>query len=164
MHGSKALYALLQFNSACKPLLDEVLHQSFGEGEQFGLDASFYGTLSEVLGEGLVTLPTEQLICLTLSKLGHPASDIRLRAFRTCLSLLSGEALASARSLYPAVGSGSSSVHLQAQKQLSGLLSPFTTTLRFVSSPSAPRDSVSLKRQGGQRPCGLYRRGYRTSS
>jgi len=121
MDYRKALFALVKYNSSCTRLLDEVLHQSFGEGEQFGLDSSFFGVVADILAEGLLTLPVEQYSCLALSKLGHPISDIRQRAFQLTRSLLDPVNDDSAL-LLPAVGSTAPNVYRQAQREMAGRL------------------------------------------
>ncbi|KAK4689950.1 hypothetical protein P7C73_g153, partial [Tremellales sp. Uapishka_1] len=117
----RALFALIKFNHTCTRLLDEVLHQSFGEGEQFGLDSSFFGVVADIMMEGLVQLPIEQVACLALSKLGHPVADIRQRAFQLAETLLPGDKLEFA-TLLPAIGSSAANIYRQAQKRISATL------------------------------------------
>ena len=121
---SKALYALIKYNSQCSRLLDEVLHQSFGEGEQFSLESSFFGVIADTLAERLVQLPIQQTTCLCLSKLGHPVPDVRQRAFQLCISLVPDDARKSTDfdRLYPSVGSQAVNVYLNAQKQIAASL------------------------------------------
>ncbi|ORY25725.1 putative cell polarity protein [Naematelia encephala] len=150
--GRKALYSLLKYNWSCNQLLDEVLHQSFGEGEQFTLDSSFFGVVAAVLAERLVELPIEQLACLALSKLGHPATDIRQRAFQL-VEALDPTARKELSKLLPAVGSAAPSVYRKAQRQLAmrladtfadnapGFLSECTNRL---SQLEAPRRQATL--------------------
>ncbi|ORX39679.1 cell morphogenesis N-terminal-domain-containing protein [Kockovaella imperatae] len=122
--ASKALFALIKYNWHCTRLLDEVLHQSFGEGEQFSLDSSFFGVVADTLAEGLVQLPVQQTACLCLSKLGHPVADVRQRAFQLCLSLVSEEDRNAdcLERLYPSVGSQATGIYLDAQKQIAACL------------------------------------------
>jgi len=121
--GRKALYALLRYNWSCERLLDEVLHQSFGEGEQFMLDSSFFGVVADILAEGQIPLPSEQIACLSLSKLGHPGLNIRQRAFQLAVSLITDvpDQLELA-ALLPGVGSGSANVYRHAQKRIAAIL------------------------------------------
>lgn len=121
--GRKALFALIKYNSHCDRLLDEVLHQSFGEGEQFSLDSCFFGVVANVISEKLITLKTEQIACLALSKLGHPVAAIRQRAFQLALSLIpSGPAQLSTASLLSAIGSSSPDIYQKAQYQMASQL------------------------------------------
>ena len=114
------MYALLRYNWSCERLLDEVLHQSFGEGEQFTLTSSFFGVLADILVDGLVQLPVHQTSCLALSKLGHPVSDVRQRAFQLCLSLCPDDDARLALShLLSATGSSAPNVYREAQKEVS---------------------------------------------
>ena len=113
--GRKALYNLLKYNWKSARLFDEVLHQSFGEGEQFALDSSFFGVVADVISEGLVEMPVEQIACLALSKLGHPVSDIRLRALQLAQTLDTSEALSK---MLPAIGSVAPNVYRGAQKEM----------------------------------------------
>ena len=116
----KALSSLLKHNWDCHDLLQEVLHQSFGEGEQFGLDASFFGVLADILSEGNVQLPIQQLCCLTLSKLGHPVSEVRLRAFQLATSLLrDSPQQVDLAALLPATSSAVPSIYREAQQDIS---------------------------------------------
>jgi len=119
----KALFALMKYNWSCSRLLDEVLHQSFGEGEQFSLDSSFFGVVADLLSEGLVQLSIEQLTCLLLSKLSHPDADIRQRAFQLTVSLDSTPAgrLRTA-ALLPAISSPSANLYRHAQKEMAVLV------------------------------------------
>lgn len=122
--GRKALFALLKSNWTCARLLDEVLHQSFGEGEQFALDSSFFGVVADLLTDGQIPIPPEQVACLALSKLGHPGLDIRQRAFQLAISLvpdLPEEKLQLARAL-PGIGSSSADVYRHAQKNIATTL------------------------------------------
>ena len=115
----KALFALIKYNWGCSRLMDEVLHQSFGEGEQFTLESSFFGVVASILSEGLVQLPIEQLACLSLSKLGHPVGDIRQRAFQLTSSLHDTPAgRLSTAVLLPAIGSSSANIYRDAQKEM----------------------------------------------
>ncbi|WVR05048.1 hypothetical protein IAU60_002060 [Kwoniella sp. DSM 27419] len=118
--GRRALFALIKYNGGCSRLLDEVLHQSFGEGEQFSLESSFFGVIADVILDGQLKLPIEQVACLALSKLGHPVLDIRQRAFQLTGSLYAEPAdrLQSA-AILPAIGSTSPSVYRQAQEEMS---------------------------------------------
>ncbi|EIW69507.1 hypothetical protein TREMEDRAFT_10419, partial [Tremella mesenterica DSM 1558] len=152
--GRKALFALLKWNWSCDRLLDEVLHQSFGEGEQFSLASSFFGVLGDILMDGLVQLPVHQIACLALSKLGHPNADIRQRAFQLCFSLCSDppSRLTIAR-LLPAMGSAAANVYRGAQKEISATLSTFyaNNALGFLaecttrlSQLEAPRRHATL--------------------
>ncbi|WVQ77970.1 hypothetical protein IAT38_000051 [Cryptococcus sp. DSM 104549] len=131
--GRRALHALLKYNWECDRLLDEVLHQSFGEGEQFSLDSSFFGVVADLLSEGHLTLPIEQVACLALSKLGHPVTNIRQRAFQLTQSLfLDSTAKVASIKLFPAVGSASASIYLQAQDDMS-------TQLAAIYADHAPQ-------------------------
>lgn len=149
--GRKALYALLKYNWQCHRLLDEVLHQSFGEGEQFSLESSFFGIVADVISEGLVELPVQQLACLALSKLGHPVPDIRLRAFQLTLSI--DPDFTTAASLLPAIGSFAANVYRQAQKNVSERLAEVYPDSAFdflaecttrLSQLEAPRRQATL--------------------
>ncbi|KAK8869950.1 hypothetical protein IAR55_000519 [Kwoniella newhampshirensis] len=152
--GRRALFALIKYNWTCERLLDEVLHQSFGEGEQFLLDSSFFGVIADVLAEGLLKLPIEQVACLALSKLGNPVPDIRQRAFQLTVSLFEDQSYKlRAAILLPAIGSSSANVYRQAQEELStqiaevyadhalGFLAECTTRL---SQLEAPRRQATL--------------------
>lgn len=121
--GRKALFALLKYNWKCARLLDEVLHQSFGEGEQFDLDSSFFGVLADLLSDEHIPLPPDQIACLALSKLGHPGLDIRQRAYQLAISLVSEPTnkLTLATSL-PGIGSASANVYRHAQKTIATTL------------------------------------------
>jgi hypothetical protein len=152
--GRKALYALLKYNWSCARLLDEVLHQSFGEGEQFSLDSSFFGVVADILAEGQIPLPPEQIACLALSKLGHPGLDIRQRAFQLAVTLITDppDQLELA-SLLPGVGSGSANVYRHAQKAIAATLAslyPDTASLFLnecttrLSQLEAPRRQATL--------------------
>lgn len=152
--GRKALFALLKYNWACARLLDEVLHQSFGEGEQFALDSSFFGVIADLLSDGQIPLPQEQIACLALSKLGHPGLDIRLRAYQLAMSLVHDPTKKMRLSnCLPGVGSSSANVYRHAQKtiaatlasvyseQASSFLAECTTRL---SQLEAPRRQATL--------------------
>lgn len=144
----------MQYNWDCQKLLEEVLHQSFGEGEQFGLDASFFGVLADILSEGTVQLPIQQLCCLTLSKLGHPVVDVRLRAFQLATSLLrDSPQQVDLAALLPATSSSVPSIFREAQQDIaSKVANAYTeTALSFVSECSerlsqfeAPRRPATL--------------------
>ena len=147
----KALFALLKYNWRCSRLLDEVLHQSFGEGEQFMLDSSFFAVVADVVTERLVELPIEQLACLALSKLGHPIPDIRLRAFQLAQSL--DPDYNGAVNLLPAVGGCAPIVYRQAQQEMSLRLAEIypDNALEFLSECTtrlsqleAPRRQATL--------------------
>ena len=149
----KALFALLKYNWGITRLLDEVLHQSFGEGEQFSLDSSFFGVVADVLSEGLVELPIQQVSCLALSKLGHPVLDIRLRAFQLTQSLDPHSVSSSTSSLLPAIGSSVANVYQHAQKEMAERLSDIYAdhALEFLaecttrlSQLEAPRRQATL--------------------
>jgi hypothetical protein len=152
--GRKALYALLKYNWSCAQLLDEVLHQSFGEGEQFSLQSSFFGVVADILAEGQIPLPPEQIACLALSKLGHPGLDIRQRAFQLAISLITDPAdQLNLASLLPGIGSGSANVYRHAQKAIATTLAslyPDTATLFLnecttrLSQLDAPRRQATL--------------------
>ena len=137
----KALFALIKCNWECTQLLEEVLHQSFGEGEQFTLDSSFFGVVADILSDGLVQLPIEQISCLCLSKLGHPVADIRLRAFTLCLSLVSEDEGKSAKfeRLFPSIGSQAINIYRHAQKEISvGLASLYPDiAIKFLGECTA---------------------------
>ena len=137
----KALFALIKFNWECTRLLDEVLHQSFGEGEQFTLESSFFGVVADILASGVVQLPIEQISCLCLSKLGHPVADVRLRAFGLCLSLVSAEDRTSAKieCLFPAIGSQAINIYRNAQKELSVILAGLypDSAIKFLAECTA---------------------------
>ncbi|WVO12730.1 hypothetical protein L204_100338 [Cryptococcus depauperatus] len=152
--GRRALFALLKYNWQCDRLLDEVLHQSFGEGEQFSLDSSFFGVVADLISEGHLTLPVEQVTCLVLSKLGHPVAHVRHRAFQLIQSLLvQSRDQAIASKLLPSVGSSSIVIYRQAQDALSNQLAHIYSdqvykflgecTLR-LSQLEAPRRQATL--------------------
>lgn len=145
--GRKALHALLKYNWKCSRLLDEVLHQSFGEGEQFTLESSFFGVVADVLAEGLIELPIEQLACLILSKLGHPVSDIRLRAFQLTRSL--DEDPRGMIELLPAVGGSAPNIYQQAQKKLSRRLADLypDCTVAFLAECTARLSQLEAPRR-----------------
>ena len=125
------------------------MHQSFGEGEQFSLDSSFFGVVANVISDSLIELPTEQLCCLVLSKLGHPVLDIRLRAFQLAVALDPETDI----SFLPAVGSSAPNVYRQAQKGISVRLAELyadhavaylsESTIR-LSQLEAPRRQATL--------------------
>lgn len=149
-----ALHALIKHNWECTRLLDEVLHQSFGEGEQFGLESSFFGVVADILVEGTLEIPIEQLCCLALSKLGHPVADIRIRAFQLVLSLLpdTGSRMSIAPNL-PSIGSNAPGVYRAAQKIVSERLAeiyadhamPFLgESVSRLSQLEAPRRAATL--------------------
>ncbi|WWD01575.1 hypothetical protein V866_008520 [Kwoniella sp. B9012] len=152
--GRRALFALIKYNWDCDRLLDEVLHQSFGEGEQFSLESSFFGVVADVLSEGHHTLPIEQVACLALSKLGHPVSAIRQRAFQLTESLYiepSSKLLSTA--LFPAIGSSSANIYRNAQKEMSVQLASIYADHAFqflaecttrLSQLEAPRRQATL--------------------
>lgn len=148
------MFALLKYNWQCERLLDEVLHQSFGEGEQFPLDSSFFGVVADLLSEGLITLPIEQIACLTLSKLGHPVSHIRQRAFQLieALFMLPEHQIAASKML-PSIGSFSPVVYRKAQTILSSQLAAIYADSSFeflsectvrLSQLEAPRRQATL--------------------
>ena len=62
-------------------------------------------------------LPTHQLACLALSKLGHPVTNIRLRAFQLSLAL-DGD-FRGASTLLPAIGSTAPNAYRRAQMEMS---------------------------------------------
>ncbi|WVF72479.1 hypothetical protein IAT40_007294 [Kwoniella sp. CBS 6097] len=150
----RALFALIKYNWECNRLLDEVLHQSFGEGEQFSLDSSFFGIVADVISEGLLRLPIEQVSCLALSKLGHPVSDIRQRAFQLIESLYTDpEAKLRTSTLLPAIGSSSANIYRHAQKAMSAQLAGLYADKAFqflaecttrLSQLEAPRRHATL--------------------
>jgi hypothetical protein len=152
--GRKALYALLKYNWSCARLLDEVLHQSFGEGEQFSLKSSFFGVVADILAEGQIPLPTEQIACLALSKLGHPGLDIRQRAFQLAISLITDPPdQLDLATLLPGIGSGSANVYRHAQKTIATILASLypETAASFLnecttrlSQLEAPRRQATL--------------------
>ena len=110
---------MVKYNWSCSRLLDEVLHQSFGEGEQFALESSFFGVVAELLSDDLLQLPIEQLACLALSKLGHPVADVRQRAFRLATSLiLHPRGRIESAALLPAIGSSSANIYRHAQREM----------------------------------------------
>ncbi|KAL1411204.1 Cell morphogenesis protein PAG1 [Vanrija albida] len=112
----KALHALVKYNWDVSRLADEVLHQSFGEGEQFSLESSFFGVVADLISDGTIKLPSAQLACLSLSKLGHPVPDVRLRAFQLAIWLFDSPAdRLAASKLLSAVGSTAPNVYNQAQ-------------------------------------------------
>lgn len=115
----KALHALMKYNWDVERLADEVLHQSFGEGEHFALDASFFGVVADMVFDGTIALPPAQLACLSLSKLGHPVPDIRQRAFQLAEWLFEDpQEQASLASVLPSVGSAAPNVYRQAQLEM----------------------------------------------
>lgn len=148
------MFALLKYNWECERLLDEVLHQSFGEGEQFPLDSSFFGVVADLLSEGLITLPIEQIACLTLSKLGHPVPHIRQRAFQLIQTLLVlPEQQMAASKLLASVGSFSPVTYRKAQTILSAQLAGIYAENSFeflsectirLSQLEAPRRQATL--------------------
>ncbi|WWC69609.1 uncharacterized protein I206_103552 [Kwoniella pini CBS 10737] len=152
--GRRALFALIKYNWSCERLLDEVLHQSFGEGEQFSLESSFFGVVADVLSEGHHTLPIEQVACLALSKIGHPVPAIRQRAFQLTESLYidpSSSLLSTA--LFPAIGSSSPNIYRHAQKEMSQQLASIYADHAFqflaecttrLSQLEAPRRQATL--------------------
>ena len=105
-------------------MLDEVLHQSFGEGEQFALESSFFGVVADILGDGIVQLPTHQTVCLCLSKLAHPVSDVRQRAFQLCVFLVpeNGHDRLRMAKILPLVGNFAPNQYRSAQTQVSQIL------------------------------------------
>ncbi|ODN73526.1 hypothetical protein L202_08027 [Cryptococcus amylolentus CBS 6039] len=152
--AKRALFALIKYNWDCERLLDEVLHQSFGEGEQFTLESSFFGVVADLLLEGHLDLPVEQVACLALSKLGHPVSTIRQRAFQLAQSLLSHpDDLLVFSKLLPSVGSSSAAIYRQAQDAISGQLASIYADNAFsflsecttrLSQLEAPRRQATL--------------------
>ncbi len=145
---------MIKHNWSCGRLIDEVLHQSFGEGEQFFLDSSFFGVIADAVSDGLIQLPTEQLTCLSLSKLGHPVADIRQCAFQLTIALMPDpKDRLEIAGLLPAVASSSANIYGYAQKQLAMRLAaiyenytlPFLTecTTR-LSQLEAPRRLATL--------------------
>lgn len=148
------MFALLKYNWQCERLLDEVLHQSFGEGEQFPLDSSFFGVVADLLSEGLITLPIEQIACLTLSKLGHPVPHIRQRAFQLIETLfVLPEQQIAASKLLTSVGSFSPVIYGKAQTILSAQLAAIYAGNSFeflsectvrLSQLEAPRRQATL--------------------
>ncbi|WWC85329.1 uncharacterized protein L201_000192 [Kwoniella dendrophila CBS 6074] len=152
--GRRALFALIKYNWDCDRLLDEVLHQSFGEGEQFSLESSFFGVVADVLSEGLHTLPIEQVACLALSKLGHPVSAIRQRAFQLTESLyLDPSRKLHSTALFPAIGSSSPNIYRNAQRDMSSQLAAMYADHAFeflaecttrLSQLEAPRRQATL--------------------
>ena len=145
---------MLRHNWDCQKLLEEVLHQSFAEGEQFGLDASFFGVLADILSEGNVQLPIQQLCCLTLSKLGHPVTDIRLRSFQLATALLrDSPQQVDLAVLLPATSSPVPSIYREAQQDIASKVANAypETSLAFISECSerlsqleAPRRPATL--------------------
>jgi len=154
----KALFALMKYNWSCSRLLDEVLHQSFGEGEQFSLDSSFFGVVADLLSEGLVQLSIEQLTCLLLSKLSHPDADIRQRAFQLTVSLDSTPAgrLRTA-ALLPAISSPSANLYRHAQY----LLHQTTKNMRWRSSPKVRPGLASSRLLDGKQRSAFCPPGWR---
>ncbi|WVW83281.1 hypothetical protein I302_105300 [Kwoniella bestiolae CBS 10118] len=152
--GRRALFALIKYNWDCDRLLDEVLHQSFGEGEQFSLESSFFGVVADVLSEGHHTLPIEQIACLALSKLGHPVSAIRQRAFQLTESLyINPSSKLQSTALFPAIGSSSANIYQNAQKEMSVQLASIYADHAFpflaecttrLSQLEAPRRQATL--------------------
>ncbi|WWC61281.1 uncharacterized protein I303_103862 [Kwoniella dejecticola CBS 10117] len=152
--GRRALFALIRYNWDCERLLDEVLHQSFGEGEQFSLESSFFGVVADVLSEGHHTLPIEQIACLALSKLGHPVPAIRQRAFQLTESLyLDPSSKLHSTALFPAIGSSSPNIYRNAQKDMSQQLASIYADHAFqflaecttrLSQLEAPRRQATL--------------------
>ncbi|WRT66978.1 uncharacterized protein IL334_003943 [Kwoniella shivajii] len=152
--GRRALFALIKYNWECERLLDEVLHQSFGEGEQFSLESSFFGVVADVLSEALLTLPIEQVACLALSKLGHPVPDVRQRAFQLTESLyIDPSFVLHSTALLPAIGSSSANVYRDAQKRMSSQLAAVYADHAFeflaecttrLSQLEAPRRQATL--------------------
>ncbi|KAL7422234.1 Cell morphogenesis protein PAG1 [Cryptotrichosporon argae] len=151
----RALHALLKYNWIIDRLADEVLHQSFGEGEQFGLDASFFGVVADAVADRMVELPAERLACLCLSKLGHPVADVRQRAFQLALWLFADpqERLNAAAELLPAVGSGAPNIYRHAQKEMAARLASMLPDLALpvlaecttrLSQLEAPRRQATL--------------------
>jgi hypothetical protein len=115
----KALTALMKYNWDVERLADEVLHQSFGEGEHFALEASFFGVVADMVSEGTIVLPPAQLACLSLSKLGHPVSEVRQRAFQLAEWLFDEpEDQASLATVLPSVGSAAPNVYRKAQLEM----------------------------------------------
>ena len=102
-----------------------MLHQSYGEGEQFALDSSFFGVLADILVEGLLSVPVEQIACLALSKLGHRVPEIRQRAFQLVQSLQSDQsARMESSALLPLIGSTSPLVYQDAQSEMARRIAP----------------------------------------
>ncbi|GMK55966.1 hypothetical protein CspeluHIS016_0210220 [Cutaneotrichosporon spelunceum] len=115
----KALTALMKYNWDVERLADEVLHQSFGEGEHFTLNASFFGVVADMVSEGAIVLPPAQLACLSLSKLGHPVSEVRQRAFQLAEWLFHDpQDQASLATVFPSVGSAAPNVYRKAQLEI----------------------------------------------
>ncbi|WWD15776.1 hypothetical protein CI109_100199 [Kwoniella shandongensis] len=152
--GRRALFALLKYNWTYERLLDEVLHQSFGEGEQFLLESSFFGVVADVLAEGLLKLPIEQVTCLSLSKLGHPVAEVRQRAYQLSVSLLDDptEKIRAAIKL-PGIGSTSANIYRHAQEAMSTQLAAIYADRAFeflaecttrLSQLEAPRRQATL--------------------
>lgn len=150
----KALNALVKYNWGVPRLSDEVLHQSFGEGEHFALKASFFGVVADIISDGTIALPPAQLACLSLSKLGHPVADVRQRAFQLAVWLFEEprDQLALA-SLLPAVGSAAPNVYQQAQQEMATRLASLYPNLAMpflaecttrLTQLDAPRRQATL--------------------
>lgn len=151
----KALHALVKYNWGVPRLSDEVLHQSFGEGEHFALNASFFGVVADIISDGTIALPPAQLACLSLSKLGHPVADVRQRAFQLAVWLFEDPLTQlSLASLLPAVGSSAPNVYLLAQQEMATRLASLypDLALSFLSECTtrltqldAPRRRATLR-------------------
>lgn len=128
----KALSALIKYNWDVPRLSDEVLHQSFGEGEHFSLDASFFGILADVISDGTIKLPPAQRACLSLSKLGHPVAAVRQRAFQLAVWLFDDpDDQLSVSGLLPLVGSAAPNVYRSAQLEMATKLANLYPQLAF---------------------------------
>ncbi|BEJ00337.1 hypothetical protein CcaverHIS631_0501940 [Cutaneotrichosporon cavernicola] len=150
----KALTALMKYNWDVERLADEVLHQSFGEGEHFALEASFFGVVADMVSEGTIVLPPAQLACLSLSKLGHPVPEVRQRAFQLAEWLFHDpEDQTSLATVLPSVGSAAPNVYRKAQLEMTARLAvmfadlamPFLSecTIRLTQL-EAPRRHATL--------------------
>lgn len=150
----KALHALIKYNWNVGRLADEVLHQSFGEGEHFTLECSFFGVVADMISDGTINIPPAQLACLSLSKLGHPTTDVRLRAFQLAVWLFHDPAdQLVVYSLLPAVGSAAPNVYRHAQQEMTNRLAnlypnlamPFLTECSMrLGHLEAPRRRATL--------------------
>jgi hypothetical protein len=118
------------------------------------LESSFFGVVADVLAEGQIPIPPEQIACLALSKLGHPGLDIRQRAFQLAVSLVQDapDQLELA-TLLAGVGSESANVYRHAQKAIAAILASLypDTAVSFLNECTtrlaqleAPRRQATL--------------------